>query len=477
MNRLSLLATCSVIIAPVTARDLPGTPMRQLTPTTRKSPKPMVGKKQQASIKRKLFTFLTLMGLACTGMIFTSHTLLIDYIHDELHREQLEAAANRLADQLKASGGSATAAIQSDFFLSQYSFHVEDDQGNAFTSDAFTPGIDILKRTREPGVFHITGDGLSKLGYSKTYFQDGKKIDVTIIERNAYSMATLDRVHVLIWAMSFAFLFTISVVIFFSVTIALKPLKKMSGQLTALKHGDLKRLDEDVPEEFSDLVKHLNRLLESYEKKLTRSRHLAADISHSLKTPLAVINSIISDEAIPAKSVEQLKHQLSEIRELIDTQMRKTEISGQHTGKTTPVIEKTLALIDVVSRIYPYKEIHLEEALPRELAWPIDERDYNEILGNVLDNAGKWCTSEVYLHLKIDNDILTILIEDDGPGVAPHQLSDLTKRQKRLDEKTPGYGLGLSIVEEIVNDYAGAMYFSASPAGGLRVLIELPRSI
>jgi two-component system sensor histidine kinase PhoQ len=251
----------------------------------------------------------------------------------------------------------------------------------------------------------------------------------------------------------------------------------MSVQLTELKEGNRSKLDEDVPGEFIELVKHLNRLLESYDKKLLRSRHLAADISHSLKTPLAIMNSVISNEAIPTTIVSQLKCQLSEMHELIDTQMRKTEMSGQYIGKATPIVEKTLALVDVVSRIYPYKQIHLQEALPRELVWPIDERDYNEILGNVLDNAGKWCHQKVYLHLKIQEEMLTVLVEDDGVGVAPHQLADLTKRQKRLDEKTLGYGLGLSIVEEIINDYGGLMHFSISPKGGLRVLIELPRSI
>jgi len=433
--------------------------------------------RNQSSIKRKLFKFLTLTGLIFSALIFTSHTFLIDYIHDELHREQLQSAANRLSEKLKINKKNLKKSTVSNHALSQYSAHIEDSQGRSSTSEDIKPSIELIKKFRKPGIFHIPDNGLSTLGYNKIFDSDNSQFNVTIIERDSYSPNTLDKLHVLIWTISFTILITIIIIIFIGITIALKPLKRMSAQLSALKKGTRKRLDENVPEEFNELVKHLNRLLESYDKKLNRSRHLAADVSHSLKTPIAVMNSVVSNDAIPTAIINQLKNQLSEMHELIDTQMRKTEMSGQYIGKATPIIEKTLALVDVVSRIYPYKQIHLQEALPRELVWPIDERDFNEILGNVLDNAGKWCCQEVYLHLKLHDDTLTILIEDDGPGVASHQLADLTKRQKRLDEKTPGYGLGLSIVDEIVNDYAGAMHFSTSRKGGLRVLIELPRSI
>ncbi|MBK1872618.1 GHKL domain-containing protein [Marinobacter sp. 1-3A] len=430
--------------------------------------------KNQSSIKRKLFKFLSLTGLICTGLIFTSHTLLIDYIHDELHREQLQSAANRLSNKIENDKNDTKKSTISNHYLSQYYAFIEDSHGKYFTSEDIKPNIELIRKSRKPGIFHILDNGLSTLGYNKTFEGENGELNITIIERDSYSPGVLDKLHILIWTISFTILAVITIIIFFGITVALRPLKRMSTQLSALKKGSRRRLDEDVPEEFSELVKHLNRLLESYEKKLNRSRHLAADISHSLKTPIAVMNSVVSNEAIPTTIINQLKGQLSEMHELIDTQMRKTEISGQYTGKATPVIEKTLALVDVISRIYPSKKIHLRETLPRELVWPIDERDFNEVVGNVLDNAGKWCYEEAYLYLSISDDTLTILIEDDGPGVASHHLSDLTKRQKRLDEKTPGYGLGLSIVEEIINDYAGAMHFSVSPLGGLRVLIQFP---
>lgn len=434
-------------------------------------------KKQKPSIKRKLFTFLALTGALYSGLIFISHSILIDYIHEELHREQLKSAAKLVADTFIRNQKKIDISDISNIPSSRYYIDIKIDKNKFYTSENIKPSLDLVGAHKRPGIFHIPGENGFILGYNMIFKNGKQKISITIIEKNSYIPSELKNIHTLIWIVSFTILFAISTIIFLGVTIALKPLKLMSAQLTSLKKGERNSLDENVPEEFNELVKHLNRLLESYDKKLSRSRHLAADISHSLKTPLSAINSMINDEAIPRTIASQIKSQLSEMHELIDTQMRKTEMSGQHIGKATPIIEKALALVDVVSRIYPYKQIYLRETIPREVVWPIDERDFNEILGNVLDNAGKWCVLEVHLHLKLHDDTLTILVEDDGPGVASYQLPDLTRRQKRLDEKTPGYGLGLSIVEEIVHDYAGAIHFSTSPKGGLRVLIELPKSV
>ncbi len=410
-------------------------------------------------------------------LVYVSQTILVDYIHDELHRNQLETIANQIVKEVDSSGKNSPNNIIEKYGSGSYSIYIEDSEGKSFANKQIKPYLDIIKESRQSGLFHISENNRSTLGYSSTFEIEGRKTTVAVVEKNSFSAKILNKLHALIWYLSITLFIAASTIVYFGVAIALKPLRVMSVQLNALKKGDRKRLDEKVPEEFRELVKHLNRLLESYEKKLNRSRHLAADVSHSLKTPLAVMHSILDNNAIPSTIVTELRYQLSDMHELIDIQMRKTEMAGQHIGKATPIVEKALALIDAVSRIYSSKKIYLEEALPRELVWPIDERDFNEIIGNLLDNASKWSYQEAYLYLNVQEETLTILVEDDGPGVADHQLTELTKRQKRLDEKTPGYGLGLSIVEEIVTDYTGIIHFSTSPKGGLRVMVELPKII
>ena len=96
------------------------------------------------------------------------------------------------------------------------------------------------------------------------------------------------------------------------------------------------------------------------------------------------------------------------------------------------------------------------------------------MLGIVLDNAGKWSRQQVRCRLAINATTLRLTVDDDGPGV-PHEEHDrLGERGRRLDERYPGYGLGLSILAQLVTHYAGQLYYSSAPEGGLRVEMTLP---
>jgi signal transduction histidine kinase len=104
------------------------------------------------------------------------------------------------------------------------------------------------------------------------------------------------------------------------------------------------------------------------------------------------------------------------------------------------------------------------------------------MLGNLLDNACKWCRKRVYLTVTIipasqaaqSLKRLTIRVEDDGPGVTLQERAKIGKRGLRLDETKPGTGLGLSIVGDLATSYRGGMRLDASAHGGLLVLLDLP---
>ena len=125
--------------------------------------------------------------------------------------------------------------------------------------------------------------------------------------------------------------------------------------------------------------------------------------------------------------------------------------------------------------------IHADKALTigiaagdRSVAFRGEHQDLEEMLGNLMDNACKWAEAEVSLSVTAEAERLTIVIDDDGPGLAPGQRQEAMGRGKRLDESSPGSGLGLAIVADIAALYGGELMLEESPAGGLRAVLLLP---
>nr|UOZ97094.1 Sensor protein PhoQ [Cupriavidus sp.] len=91
----------------------------------------------------------------------------------------------------------------------------------------------------------------------------------------------------------------------------------------------------------------------------------------------------------------------------------------------------------------------------------------------------RWPYARASVSVSVDKakDRLWLVVDDDGPGVAPDRYADILQRGTRLDEVVPGSGLGLAIAAELVALYKGSIAFSPSPLGGLRVKLDLPMSL
>ena len=100
--------------------------------------------------------------------------------------------------------------------------------------------------------------------------------------------------------------------------------------------------------------------------------------------------------------------------------------------------------------------------------------DLDEMLGNLLDNACKWAKSRVTVTSEPGDGIIAILVDDDGPGLAPSMLDAVLQRGVRADEAAPGHGFGLAIVRDLAELYGGSITLRGSPEGGLRARLQLP---
>ncbi|WP_162893760.1 ATP-binding protein [Marinobacter sp. Arc7-DN-1] len=426
------------------------------------------------SIRKTLFSYLFPMGLAFMLVVWISHQLLIGYLHEELHRSRLEAQLSQFTELLAGSGqltDNKIKQIVNSGDQGSYIFSVNSGESIVVSEKTFLDVVKNILSGDERGIIHYNDKDHTLLGIASEIDIGGKKIQILVLEKENYKPAISDDVHLVIGVVALALFFSIIFFIYLSVNTALKPLGDLSVQLSELKNGRRTRLAEDSPVEFREVVVDFNHLLEVLDRRLKRSRRSMSDLSHSIKTPLTVAIAITGDQETPIEHDDRefLHAKLSELRKIIDAQMRRAEMSGQYSGKPIKVVEKVEAIIDVVRRIYPRKSYLLKKDLPDDFFWPIDEHDFNEVVGNILDNAAKWSDGRIDITLAQEKNMFKIMIEDDGPGVAQDNLDQLTKRKRRLDEQTPGYGLGLSIVDEIVDNYSGKLIFSKSKMAGLRV--------
>ncbi|WP_250148335.1 ATP-binding protein [Halomonas jincaotanensis] len=241
-----------------------------------------------------------------------------------------------------------------------------------------------------------------------------------------------------------------------------------------LQSGERERLSLDVPSELDSLVVQLNRFMDEIDSRLQRSRDSVANLSHALKTPLAAVTQVLRgsrpiDEVRRKKLVQRLEY----IHAQLDVELRGSRIAGPNAGRLSCLHRDGTRLIEMFRGIYPDKRFHLTLPEDRDRRVAIESQDLTEMLGIVLDNAGKWAAHEVICRVAVDG-ALRITVEDDGPGVAEQDLSSLGQRGMRLDERQPGYGLGLSILTQLMPRYSGQVRFDIGPLGGLRVELTIP---
>ena len=254
----------------------------------------------------------------------------------------------------------------------------------------------------------------------------------------------------------------------------LKPLWELRKQLDALRGGQRRRFSVVAPSELNVLVEQLNRFMDDIDSRLQHSRESAANLSHALKTPLAAVTQVLRGNR-PIDDDRRLKllARIENINAQLDAELRRSRIAGPNMGRVTHVMNDSPRLIDMFRGLYPEKEFQITYSNVCRDQIPVEPHDFSEMLGILLDNGGKWAKYYICCDVKLLTEVLVITVDDDGPGVVESDLPRLGERGKRLDERHPGYGLGLSILTQLAARYAGYAQFSHSPLGGLRAEVTL----
>ncbi|MEQ1528588.1 MAG: sensor histidine kinase [Methylococcales bacterium] len=299
---------------------------------------------------------------------------------------------------------------------------------------------------------------------ANSYTVQGRIISIAVAENLSPTLARINTFQFRYSMISLLLLFILIAMQSMILRSAFHPLRRVQNQIRALDQGEIWQLDPNVPQELSALVTEVNWLLQTLDKRLQRSRHAVADLAHALKTPLTVLQQLKREPAFldEPELCQSLHLQTTNMQRMIDRVLKRARLAGSGTTKLKFNINQELpALIKAVQHMHRDKHLTIEYNAPPTGTLPIDREDMLELAGNLLDNACKWANATIRLTLTVGNEV-SLIIEDDGPGVSEQHIELLANRGARLDEEVDGSGLGLSIAKLITEQHNGQLSLSRS---------------
>lgn len=256
---------------------------------------------------------------------------------------------------------------------------------------------------------------------------------------------------------------------------ALQPLKLLRQRLAAVRSGEAAQLTGDFPRELQPLVGEFNHVLSENADMVQRARTQAGNLAHAVHTPLSIMaNAAAQEQGTLAQLVQE---QVTRARRQVDYHLARARAAAavRATGLATPVLPPLRALLRTMQRLHAQRHLEFEVASEaHDAAFRGEEQDLYELLGNLIDNAGKWARSRVVVDVRQHDGELCFTVDDDGPGIAAEQRERMFERGVQLDERRPGSGLGLDIVRTLAETYGGSVQALASPLGGARLRLLLP---
>jgi len=258
------------------------------------------------------------------------------------------------------------------------------------------------------------------------------------------------------------------------------PLRSMVTELNEVERGERSAFVEKYPRELSLLTSQLNHFIDSENRQRERYRNTLTDLAHSLKTPLAALRAAFSLGDPPEKNSHENLEQIKRMEQIVAHQLRRaTKNASVGLGQRTEIVALINRVVDALRKVYRDKQVTLQMAVPASCFLPWPEDDCFELLGNLLDNAFKYCDQRVYIALDVspDQDYAVIVIENDGGQIGEAQAGQILRRGVRLDESAEGQGIGLAVVGSLLKQYRGELEFSTPAPGGTRLELKIPLKV
>lgn len=260
------------------------------------------------------------------------------------------------------------------------------------------------------------------------------------------------------------------------VAVILKPLNALRRDVASRWQDEDGLNAADYPTEVVPLVTDINTLLERNREMSRRSRRQAADLAHAIKTPSAIVRNELERLSQDGHDVQVSITALDRLDAQLNRSFARMRADGGQAE--IPVVLDVSAALDRMVRAFGAlagnADRHLSADVAPDLRARIEQSDFDEIMGNLLDNTLKWSRSCVCVTAAAKDNLIVIEVADDGQGIPDVDMAHVTESGRRLDTAKPGTGLGLAIVKDLTHAYSGALTLDRSERkGGLAATVTL----
>lgn len=360
-----------------------------------------------------------------------------------------------------------------------------DEHQNPITG--LRPGDGEVLR-EEAGVLKIFDTDRPFLAVTRGVRYKGRVDTVIVATFLSGQRATVTKVLAIL-AVAFPLLVVgVGLVVWFMLGRALRPVEAIRTRVAAI---DERELDDRVPipptrDEIARLAITMNEMLDRLQASQKAQRQFVADASHELRSPLATLSATL--EVVDSDPTGRA---WAELRPVLTTETERMGVLVQNLLLLARADDQGLKLVSV--------EVDLDDLVMEEarrartssgLQVPVsvvpvrimgDPYKLGQVLRNLTENAARYARSTVALSLAVSGSTALIMVDDDGPGIAPSDRDRVFERFVRLDESrdraSGGAGLGLPIVREVVRGHDGDVAVGVSPLGGARFQVQLPITV
>jgi two-component system sensor histidine kinase PhoQ len=304
-----------------------------------------------------------------------------------------------------------------------------------------------------------------------------QRYDVVVWRNAVEYFEQLSRFRQTLWSWLIVTTCLLLVVMYLVTRWSLRPLQKIGLEVKAIEDQKQLGFEQDYPDEIAPLTENLNILLKREQYQRQRYRNAMDDLAHSLKTPLAVLTGLGDRDGIDQSQLETLREQTDRMNQIVSYQLQKaSSVADVRISKPVDLVRIIDKLVSALEKVYQEKAIKVDRSLPAQMLLRMDEGDCLEVVGNLLDNAFKYGNKKIVIEgLESDDKTMTLVIEDDGEGLASIEIEQILNRGTRLDQATEGQGIGLAVVADIVESYNIELKFCTAESGGLRVSLEFQK--